>query len=247
MVGEPVTLGVQTLLTMIRWRRGEPHPVLAREPAWYDDQALRALDESACDELAAHGLSAGGELTPEFDDVFGAVFRPRREFYGWLNATGEGQASTRGVLAGVAHEQGFLLVREYSTDTVTLWSVETDELFDSFLAQIPPVRAADRRPVSGDYDALRRPGSGTTSRQDTDALRGLLERPRLGAGSLYTARREPGGARVRCRRPVNYIDTPEGRWVFTLRLTGGRQWVTATPADRALIAARLDAAVESRR
>ncbi|ONI92208.1 hypothetical protein ALI22I_05320 [Saccharothrix sp. ALI-22-I] len=252
----PVTLDVQTLLTMIRWRHGEPHPVLAHEPAWYDAAALRALDEAASDELNRQGLSTGGRLTPEFDDVVGALFHPDREFYGWVNTTIAGQPHSCGVLAGVAHQQGFLLVREYQADragTVTLWAVDPDEVLDRFLTRIPPARPADRRPVSAVYDTMPAPpaekalstGFRTTTRLDADAVQELLAQPRLGAGSLYTAIRGRGGARVRSRQPVNYIDTVEGRWVFTLKRSGGRRWVTALPATRELIAARLSETLRS--
>jgi hypothetical protein len=115
-----VRLSTGTLLTLVRWRRGEPHPIVSYTPAWYDDMALRAMDTRARAELAQLGLVHGGRLDPELDDVVGAFMRPNHELYGWVNATVAGQPRHYGVLAGYAHEQGFLLTHEYEANTVVL-------------------------------------------------------------------------------------------------------------------------------
>lgn len=160
-----------------------------------------------------------------------------------------GQPRHYGVLAGLAHQQGFLLIHEHEADAVVLLSIDPDDLLDSFLAQLPPVRPADRLGVTVDYDKLlaastpmrcegfagfRKPAA-----PNVRALQALVGQPRSGAGSLYAAFRRRSGTRVRIKRPVNYIDTRDGRWLLTQHTNNGRRWVTARPATRHLIASKL--------
>jgi ESX secretion-associated protein EspG len=245
----PVRLSTETLLTLVRWRHGEPHSILSHTLTWYDDAALRALDIRARAELTQQGLVDGDQLDPDFDDVVGAFMRPDHELYGWINTTVVGQPRRYGVLAGFAHQQGFLLVHEYEANAVVLRAIDPDDLLESFLAQLPPVRPAGRPGITVDYEkylAASAPrqregfaGFRKAAPSDVHALRALVEQPRSGDGNLYAAVRRLSGARVRIRRPVNYIDTREGRWLLTLYTKKGRRWATARPATRHLIASKL--------
>ena len=250
MLGSPVTLSTDTLLTIIRWRHGEPHPVVSYTPTWYDDAALRGLDVRARAELAHHGLAHGNRLHPDFNDVVGALMRPDHELYGWVSMMVADRPRHYGVLAGFAYQQGFLLVHEPEADAVALTAVDLDDVFDSFLAQLPPVRPANRPGITVDYEefltasAPRRRGGFAGFRESVPAevqeLRALVAQPRFGAGNLFSAVRRGSGARARIQRPVTYLDTPEGRWLFTLYTDHGRRWATARPATRDLIASFLN-------
>jgi hypothetical protein len=250
MLPGPVTLSTDTLLTVIRWRHGEPHPVVSYTPTWCDDTALRILDDRARAELAYQGLARGDRLDPDFSDVVGAILRPDHELYGWVDAMAAGRPRRYGVLAGFAYQQGFLLVHEYEADAVALTSVGLDDVLDSFLAQLPPVRPANRPGITVDYEEFLaagapRPREGFAGFRrsvapDVQALRALVAQPRFGAGNLYSAVRRGSGARARIERPVNYLDTPDGRWLLTLYTDHGRRWATARPATREVIAGFLN-------
>ena len=119
-----------------------------------------------------------------------------------------------------------MLAKHEELDVVVLESSRPGELLDDFLGQIPKLapgpRDTDRRaeePDRGDrprddggFAVLRndRPAEGS---QEVEELRRILALRRMGSGSLYVAARSRTGARHRIERPVNYIDTSEGRWL----------------------------------
>jgi hypothetical protein len=239
-----VRLGTDTLLTLVRWRRGEPHPVLAYTPSWYDDTASRARDARSRAELARLELMHNGRLVPEFDDVVGAFVRPDHELYGWVDTVVAGRPRRFSVLAGSAHQQGFLLVQNHETDTVTLASLNPDDLLDAFLAQLPPVPPANHPGITVTHDeflATRPGGRPPSAPPNVRALQALVDQPRSGAGSLYAAVRRGIGTRVRTPGPVTYIDTREGRWLLTHHTSDGHRWTRVRPATPHLIASQLRA------
>lgn len=71
----------------------------------------------------------------------------------------------------------------------------------------------------------------------------MLHLPRLGGGSLYVAVRNRTARRVRVRRPVNYIDTSEGRWLTEEVPESGELLIAFTPAAPELLADRLRTAL----
>lgn len=245
---EPVALALTTVLTVVRSRQAEPHPVLAGTPTWYDDSALRALDEHARDELARHFLVSSGRTTPEFDDLIDVLVRPDRELYGWIDAVLDGRPRRYGVLAVAGYRVGLLVVRDLDTDVVVMRSARPSRLVEEFVGQLPDVPAGVGEAVSMPYDDFL---VATTERDEfvgfhvqrdprVAALRELLAEPRTGAGNLYTATRSDHNARRRNEHPVNYIDTPSGRWLTTLRSDGEQLIATARPATRHTIARALE-------
>ena len=240
-----VRLDIDTVLTLIRWRRGEPHPVLAYTPVWLDDTASRARDARAHAELTRRGLMSDGRLDPECDDVIGALVRRDRELYGWIDTVASGRLRRFSVLAGSAHQQGFLLVQDHETGTVTLAPLDPDDLVDAFLAQLPPVRPANRPGITVTHDEFlaARPGVRPRSAPpNVRALHALVDEPRSGAGSLYAGVRRGAGTGVRVPRPVTYIDTREGRWLITHHTREGRRSTSVRPATPHLLAGKLRAA-----
>jgi hypothetical protein len=246
---DPVTLTHRTLLTLIRWRQADPHPVLAATPTWYDDDALLALDQQARDELAHHHLiGPRGRLDPDFEDAIDVLVRPEREHYGWINATIDGQTRAYGLLAVAAYKVALLLV--HAGDHVALTTVRPSGLTDEFVAQLPATPPAKGEPISLPYDDYvtatetgRDEFVGFRVRQNPTAheVRGILTRPRTGAGNLYTATRANGN-RHRVKHPVNYIDTSGGRWLTVLTTAGDQLTASLTPATPELIAHQLRSA-----
>ena len=235
-------LSTDTLLTLIRWHHGEPHPVLAYTPVWHDDTASRARDARARAELTRLGLMAEGRPVPELDDVVGALVRPDHELYGWLDTVVSGRLRRFSVLAGSAHQAGFLLVQDHEADSVTLTALDPDDLLDAFLAQLPPTRPARRPGITVTHDEFlaTRPGGRPRSAPPcVRALQALVDQPRSGAGSLYAAARRGIGPRVRVPRPITSIDTSEGRWLITHHTRDGHRWTSMRPATPHLIASAL--------
>jgi len=246
-LAQPVTLALTTVSAVVRWRQAEPHPVLAPTPTWYDDEAVRALDEHARDELARHFLHVRGRATPEFDDAVDVLVRPDRELYGWVDAVIDGRPRRYGVVAVGGYRVGLLVVRDLDTDVVVLQSVRPSGLTASFVGQLPDAPPGRGRPISLPYDDFLAATTDTDefvgfrTRQDprVAALREILAQPRTGAGNLYAAARTNGGPRHRAEHPTNYIDTSAGRWLTTLDTVEDRLTATATPATRETIARAL--------
>jgi hypothetical protein len=249
-----VALSLQTLLTLVRRRQAEPHPVLAGTPSWHHPDAVADLDRRARDELVGLGLHDGRRLSPEFDDVVGALVRPERELYGWVTTTADGATRRCGVLAASAYQVGLVLVRLSGTDHVALAVVPPSRMAAAFAGELPDVPAARGRPVTLSYEDYRaasedRDGfGGFRARDNPDAaeMRSLLSRPRLGAGELYAAARLDNGTRRRVERPVVHLDTAQGRWLAERRTDDRGDTVSLTPADSALVTARLTHWLETR-
>lgn len=247
---ERIVLSAATLVTVIGWRHAEPHPTLASTVAWHSVDNQRALDLQARQELDRHNLIAGHRLDPNFDDILGAIVRADRELYGWVHTTSCEWPEHFSVFAGYAHEQGFLLIRDHTTDLLTLQPVPVDELLDAFLAQLPPARPATGSTVTNPYESYRMatappPREGFTGfhrRPDSKvrALQRILRQPRVGDGNLYVATRDRARIRRRITYPVNYIDTRHGRWLTNLATQNGHLTITATPATTVLIGEHLD-------
>ncbi|MEU6644934.1 ESX secretion-associated protein EspG [Saccharomonospora sp. NPDC046836] len=255
MLDQQVTLTTGTLLNLIRRRGAEPHTVLASAPIWEDDRAQRAAAERANQELQGYGLYARGGVHPGLQATVEAVARPALEYFAWINGGYDGQALNYTVLAGVAGNEAFVLARNTDHEGVVLASLRPQELLENFVAQLPvlgpgrgqPLRVpktqvvGDRR-RSDAYDeggGVLRGGSPSAAAAEADELRRVLGLRRLGGGSLYVAARSRSGRRERVQRPLNYIDTSEGRWLTEEVPGAGESMIACTPATPQLIADRL--------
>ena len=248
MLTENLTLNLTTLHTLIRWRQAEPHPVLAATPTWYDEDTRRALDRHALDELDRNRRLRRGRPDADLDDTVGAIVRPDREHYGWITTTVDGRPFRYGVLAAAAYREAVLVIRNQETDTVVLATVPPSGLTGAFLAQLPALAPAAGQSISVPYQdfltANEPPGEGFTGfgtqSPGVRAINAVLNQPRTGGGSLYTAGRAGGlGTRRRGRQPINYLDTTTGRWLTQLDTTAGGMVATLHPAGTDLIATRL--------
>jgi hypothetical protein len=250
-----VTLTTGTLINLIRRRGGEPHTVLADKPAWYSDEAQRAEDERVNAELTKAGLFGPRGMHPGFVATIEAVARPQLEYYGWVDGGFQGKPVSYRLLAGSAGGEAFVLAKHEQLDAVVLESTQPREVLDDFLGQIPKLAPGRGTPIAvpksrlegtgrrddGEFALLRndRPAEGS---QEVEELRRILALRRMGSGSLYVAARSRTGSWQRIERPVNYIDTSEGRWL-TEEIPGrGENRIAFTPADQRVLADRLRSA-----
>ncbi|MFI9449108.1 ESX secretion-associated protein EspG [Amycolatopsis sp. NPDC052450] len=258
MLDKQVTITTGTLITLIRRRGGEPHTILSETPTWYDEDAQRAEDERTNEELARQGLFGARGLHPGFKATLEAIARPSLEYYGWVDGGFEGKALSFSLLAGSAGGEGFVLARHSEHDGIALASVRPEELLTEFLDQIPKLAPGRGRPIAVPKSQVDAPRSSSTAQdegfevlrsgrqsagsQEADELRRILALRRLGSGSLYVAARGRSGARQRIERPVNYIDTTEGRWLTEEVPGSGEPRIAFTPADQQVLAERLRSA-----
>ncbi|WP_158879581.1 ESX secretion-associated protein EspG [Amycolatopsis anabasis] len=258
MLQQQVTLTTDTLLNLIRRRGAEPHTVLAGTPTWYSEEAQRAEDEQANAELAKYGLMGPRGMDSGLAATLDAVAHPRVEYYAWINGGYDGKAVDYTVLAGSAGGEAFVLGRNPRHEGVVLASVRPSELLAGFLEQIPKLAPGRGSPIAvprSELDGGRssstaqeegytvlRSGQASAGSKDAEELRRLLKLRRLGGGSLYVAARGRGGTRQRVDRPLNYIDTTEGRWLTEEVPGSGETLISFTPATPQLLAEKLRAA-----
>ena len=250
-----VTITTGTLINLVRRRGGEPHTVLSETPTWYSEEAQRAEDERVNAELAKAGLFGPRGMHPGFVATIEAVARPQLEYYGWIDGGFRGKPVSYRLLAGSAGGEAFVLAKHEELDVVVIESTRPGELLDDFLGQIPKLAPGRGTPLAvpksqiegtarrdeGGFAVLRndRPAEGS---QEVEELRRILALRRMGSGSLYVAARSRTGAWHRIERPVNYIDTSEGRWL-TEEIPGrGENRIAFTPADQRVLADRLRSA-----
>ncbi|OLF11262.1 ESX secretion-associated protein EspG [Actinophytocola xanthii] len=246
MLSGNVTLNLTTVHALVRWRHAEPHPVLATTPAWYDEQTRRAMDRHALGELDHNGLLRDGRPVADLEAVVGVLVRPDREHYGWITTTVDGRPFRYGVLAAATHQEAVLAVRNNETDVTVLAAIRPEELTRAFLAQLPAVPPAAGRLVSAPYQEFLATvdpaedgfaGFGTRQSPEVRTIRAVLDRPRTGGGSLYTAGRTSAvGSRQRADQPLNYVDTTTGRWLTQLDLTANGTLAVLRPGSVDLVA-----------
>lgn len=251
-------MSTSTMLNLIRRTGAEPHTVLASTPTWEDERGRKLADERADAELARLGLHDGRSVHPGLTATVEAIARPALEYYAWINGGIEKQALNYTVLAGTASGEAFVLVRNSDANTVALGSVHPNELMENFVAQLPnlgPGRGhamrvskselsggAKQREFDGGNFSVMSTGRRSAASTEVAEMRRILGLPRLGGGSLYVAARTRGGRRERAERPVNYIDTAEGRWLTEEVPGSGEPAIAFSPASPQLLADRLRSA-----
>ncbi|GHF57668.1 hypothetical protein FHX82_000203 [Amycolatopsis bartoniae] len=244
MLNAPIKLATPILLNLIRRRGGEPHPTLSGKAVWYDESAQRAVDQEVNSLLTKHGLMGPRGMDRGLLDAIESISRPQVEYYGWFDGQFPGTPGNFTVFAGSGSGGAFVLVRLLGEETVILAPERPEELLPGFVNQIPPARPATGQPLvttKSEFEAGRDAlpeGEYTVMRSGRDAppapakeMRRIMELPRTGAGSLYVAARTRSGARRRCERPLNFVDTAEGRWLMEERPGRGESLVVFTPAS----------------
>lgn len=251
---QPLTLYAPILLNLIRRRGGEPHPTLAGEAVWRDETASRQEAQQVNALLSRHGLMGARGMDRDLLNLVESMARPQLEYYGWFEGRFEGAPANFAVFAGSGRGGAFVAVRDLGSDAVVLASERPEEVLQGFVNQIPVGRPATGQPlVAGKSEVT---GSGGQPREESEIsimrparggaaalspareMQRLMTVQRTGAGSLYVAARNRAGVRRRCDRPLNFVDTVEGRWLMEER-PGRDPLVVFTPATPQVFAERL--------
>jgi hypothetical protein len=225
---------------------GQQHPALLA-PLHTEDAPLPELIQRAAGELERAGLfDQRGGLHPDLASTFQVLARPNVEFYGWI-ATQQ-PARDFSVLAAAGGDGAVLAVLD--GDTLTLTPLQPTALAGALVDQLPPTPPAHGQSITapaadlstGDtggrntaFTGLEQPRPNSAS----GAFQRLDEAPRTAAAQLYAAARDRSGRRNRIPYPLNVLDLREGRWFSQHANQSGQVWVTAAPASRQSLAARL--------
>jgi hypothetical protein len=254
---KPLKFTTPTLLSLIRRRGGEPHATLGAVPTWYDEQAQRILDEQVNAVLAEHKLLGARGMDRDLVMLLEAIAHPQLEYYGWFEGTFAGAPTNFSVLAGSAKGGAFILVRtisEGAEDVVIVAPERPEELLHGFMNQIPRARPGNgpqlvvgkqeftsgRAPGhSHEEFSVMQSGNRTPAPDPSAEMKRLLGVERTGAGTLYVAARNRTGSRQRSPKPLNFIDTVEGRWLMEEIPGRGEPLVVFAPATPQLIGDRL--------
>lgn len=251
----PLTLYTPILLNLIRRRGGEPHPTLATTATWLDDDARRREDQQVNALLAQHGLMGPRGLDRDLLGLIESVAQPNLEYYGWFEGRFPGAPGNFAVFAGSGRGGAFVAVRDLGTDAVTLAAERPEELLQGFVNQIPQVRPAQGQPLvagkseltgdrrrqdNGDLSIMRpAQRNATAATSAAHEMKRVMSSERIAAGSLYVAARSRAGTRRRSERPLNFIDTAEGRWLMEERPGRGDPLIVFTPATPQILGERL--------
>jgi len=247
----PLKLATPILHNLIRRRGGEPHATLSSTAVWYDEDAQRTIDQEVNELLTRHGLLGPRGMDRQLLGLLESISRPQLEYYGWFE--GQYKAANFTVLAGSGSGGAFVAVRDLREESVIIAPEQPEELLMGFLNQIPPGRPATGQPLVAtktEYAAgssapsehefsVLRSANASTQPDPAKEMRRITEAPRTGAGSLYVAVRTRSGARRRCERPLNFVDTAEGRWLMEERPGRGDPLVVFTPGTPQVLAERL--------
>ncbi|WAL65651.1 ESX secretion-associated protein EspG [Amycolatopsis cynarae] len=250
----PLKLSTPILINLIRRRGGEPHPTLASTPVFVEEDVQRTADQAVNTLLTEHGLMGPRGMDRDLLGLVESLSRPDLEYYGWFEGQFPGSPPNFSVLAGSGSGGAFVLVRLIDEESVILAPERPEELLAGFLNQIPqgrpglgqPLIATKSEFVTG-RDAAADDADFTVMRSARDVARPapakemkrLMGAPRTGAGSLYVAARSRGGSRRRCEKPLNFIDTAEGRWLMEERPARGEPLIVFTPATPQVLGDRL--------
>ncbi|WP_406639788.1 ESX secretion-associated protein EspG [Amycolatopsis sp. WGS_07] len=257
----PTKFTLPTLYNLIRRRGGEPHQAIAETPVFHDPDAERKLDQQVNEALTESGLMGPRGMDRDLLALVESISHPQLEYYGWFDGTFEdGSPGNYSVLCGSGNGGGFGLIRIIGENTVTVSRQRPDLLLQTFLDLLPSGKAASGQPLvtsRSEYESGRSAGSEDASQgsimtsgqrnaqlSPLKEIQRILKLPRTGSGALYVATRPNGGRRRRIPKPVNFIDTSEGRWLMEER-PGQDSLIVFTPGTQQALSERLRQAQSS--
>ncbi|WP_020669131.1 ESX secretion-associated protein EspG [Amycolatopsis nigrescens] len=242
-----------TLLNLIKRRGGEPHNTLASTPTWYSAEASRELDEQVNAVLTEHGLLTARGMDRGLIATVEAIAKPELEYYGWFEGEFPDAPANFTVYAGSAGGGAFVLLRTVGDEVVVVAPERPEELLRGFLNQLPKCRPGDGEPLAvgktefttgrarpaEDGFSVLQGAPQATGQPAGERIQRIMGAKRIGAGSLYVAARDRAGGRTRIQRPLNFIDTVEGRWLMEEVPGSGEPSIVFTPATAELLGDRL--------
>lgn len=257
MLDQPTRFTIPTLLNLIKRRGGEAHQTFSETPTFYDETAERALDQQVDAALTQSGLLGPRGMDPDLLALLESLSQPQLEFYGWFDGEFEDDSPPKfSAFSGSGNGGGFVLIRVSGEETVVLQRQRADRTLPTFLELIPAGHPAAGQPLitsKSEFDSgrattagdvpqtiLQKPPARGEPLSPLKEMKRIIGLPRTGAGTLYVAgRRGPGTQRRRCPRPINFIDTAEGRWLMEERPGRGDSLVVFTPGTPQAIGERL--------
>ncbi|HWD04530.1 MAG TPA: ESX secretion-associated protein EspG [Amycolatopsis sp.] len=253
----PTKFTALTLFNLIKRRGGEPHQTIADLATFYDPAAERRIDDDVNKVLTDLGLMGPRGMDRDLLALVESICHPQIEYYGWFDGTfDDGSPSNFAALVGSGNGGGFAMLRVIGAPEITVSRQRPDLLLQTFLDIIPTARPASGSPLvtsRSELESGRSAGSEDVSQrsimqsapgrnQDVAPLKEIqriLKAPRTGGGALYVAARPNGGRRRRIPKPINFIDTNEGRWLMEERPGRDDSLVVFTPGTPQAIAERL--------
>jgi hypothetical protein len=254
---QPTEFAIPALLNLIKRRGGEAHQTFSDLPVFHDETAERTLDQQVNAVLTQAGLLGPRGMDRDLLGLLESISQPQVEYYGWFDGEFEdGSPAKFSALSGSGNGGGFALIRVSGADTVVLQRQRADRVLPTFLDMIPVAHPAAGSPLvtsKSEYESgraaaaddgrpsiMQKPPGRHEPLSPLEEMKRIIGLPRTGAGTLYVAgRRGPGTRRQRCPRPVNFIDTCEGRWLMEERPGRGDSLVVFTPGTPQVIGERL--------
>ncbi|MCP3803675.1 ESX secretion-associated protein EspG [Allokutzneria sp. A3M-2-11 16] len=220
---------ISTLAFDVLWRHhalGSKPPALATGPS----PGRTARERHEFERLAWRELTPHGDMAA----AMSLLRAPSVEYFGWFG--GIDRSWSAHVAAG--HRAALCVVVD--RDQVTLETVPAARAAEALISALPPmppgrgaVFSMPERPRARDSLLVQvHPDEAELRR-----CRSLLERPRTGAGLIFSA--TPGGIGT----AVHYFDTGGGRYLCVRRAdAGGEPWLVVGPAAASDLVSRLRAA-----
>ncbi|GAA3534414.1 ESX secretion-associated protein EspG [Amycolatopsis ultiminotia] len=254
----PVTFTAYTLCNLIRRRGAEPHQAIGETAAFYVPEDQRKLDEQVNAGLMQAGLMGPRGMDRDLLALIDSISHPHFEYYGWFNGQFEdGSPANFSALVGSGNGGGFGLVRVGGQSNIAVTRQRPELLLETFLDIVPAARTPSGQTLvtsRAEYESGKVAGgdeprgsimqSAPNRNQQASPLKEIqriMKAEHTGAGALYVAVRPPNGTRRRIPKPVNFVDTAEGRWLMEER-PGRESLIVFTPGSRQAIAERLRAA-----
>lgn len=234
----PITLSASTYGTLWDYdNRGLQHPTLfVNTPIRYGTD-LEDAQDAAMRELGNAGLLVGNAPHPDLRAAFDLITNAEWEYYGWLST---GPERMFGLL--VAVRGGTAICALHGNDTIRLEPADPANAARRLLGALPRVPKAKGRSINVRNDETAASASPGMLGQDTDLrlsqheqLDRLMREERMALAECNVATRVHG-ERLRTPNPIHILDNVTGRWL----LKHVPPWVTATPADGALVLRTLD-------
>ena len=237
------------------YQLGARRPILEIRSNGYTFDERAQLRAEAWDSLAAKGLGVPGAFHRDIESALSVLARPEWEIDARLHLSAEGPRTSSLVAAvGTTAAVGVL-----EPGTLTLSVISATGLSRSTVGLLPshnPGTGASITLPASTLDACA--ARAGTSRE---ALRAALVGEGLGKeearkivevvgtvirfGHFGVAHTPRGESRVRAGHVVSVYDSPQGRYLFSRRPSGGQAWVTLAPGTDAAITRQLDELVNS--
>lgn len=237
------------------YQLGARRPILEIQSNGYTFDERAQLRAEAWKSLASKGLGRPGAFHRDIENTMSVLARPEWEIDARLHLSAEGpRTSALVAAAGTTAAVGVL-----EPGTLTLTEISAAGLSRAAVGLLP-----DHSPGTGASITLpARTLDACAARAGTsrDALRAALVSEGLGKeearkivevvgnvirfGHFGVARTPQGESRVRAGHVVSVYDSPQGRYLFSRRPSGGQAWVTLAPGTDAAIARQLDELVNS--